>query len=134
MKGRVTQAVVAIFAFAIMYFAIGFLFVTDTGGEKLYHQISVEQAEQLVENRNLHLANNTLINVDGEKFKMDEVELLSQLNGVEYLYIERAAHNDGTETSILWGMTKDNKKIASIILERSWPCPPNCWEQLVTTN
>ena len=66
--------------------------------------------------------------------KMNEVEILTKLNGAEYLYLERGAHEDGTECNILWGMTADNKKIDAMILERSWPCPPNCLLQVASNN
>lgn len=131
---RTSTVLIILFTAAVMYFVIGFGFANESTDSELYHQITVEEAEQLVENRNTHLEENSLIQIDGEKFKMREVLLLTELNGAEYLFVERAAHEDGTECSVLWAMTADNKKIGAMILERAWPCPPNCFDQVVMTN
>jgi hypothetical protein len=92
------------------------------GAEK--HQIALKEALQLVQNFRQHPQ---APKNQGGAFERGAVDKILAQPGCERLKFYWAQERDGGFTVVLVGVDKSGKDmIAGAIMERIWPCPPDC--------
>ena len=121
MKGKISLSVTI--ALAMVLFAIIGFVIKSNEAPKLQHEISIQEAEQLIGN---YLASDTYSGVESSSFIADEIRTMLDQDGVEYMEAAKGVNPDGTECLVLFGADKNRVRLLATILEKGILCPPIC--------